>query len=192
MRHVAACTAAVAVLALAACSDSSGSSMDGILNPFSGSASTGSASSSLTAADTGFVMEAAQGGVAEVQLGELAQRKASSQAVRDFGRTMVTQHSQANRELTSIASSKGLTAPTAPDPGRKAVSTALESLSGPAFDQQYVQQQLADHEVQLSLFQNEAQRGQDPDLRAFAERYTPVIRQHIDMLRGLSTRVSSL
>ena len=168
-----------AVLATAACSSPSGLSE-----------TTGPAAS-LSATDRTFISQAAYGSLSEVALGELAQEQAGSPAVRDFGRMMVAEHTKMNEDLIAIASAKGVTPPSAPDPGRQAVSAQLGELRGEQFDRQYVQQQLADHETTLTLFQGEAASGQDPALRAFASRYTPVVREHIAMLRQLDATVVS-
>ena len=67
----------------------------------------------------------------------------------------------------------------------------LQSLSGAEFDRQYVPQQLADHEATLGLFQIQSNRGQDIELRQFAQRYTPIIQRHVEMLRRMSTQTIS-
>src|SRR5688572_8798509 len=157
LARVPAILVAVALLAAAAaCSSPSG------LSETSGPAA------SLSATDRTFVSQAAYGSFGEVALGELAAERASSPAVREFGQVMVREHTRMNEELAAIASGKGVTPPTAPDPGRQAVGAQLGQLQGAAFDRQYVQQQLGDHETTLTLFQGEASSGQDPQLRAFA------------------------
>ena len=110
--------------------------------------------------------------LAEVDLGKLAQTQASSQQVRDFGGRMVTEHTQMNNDLIALASNKGITPPSSTDPGREAIGDMLEQLSGSEFDRQYIPQQLADHETTLTLFQGQSSRGQDVELRQFAQRYT--------------------
>jgi putative membrane protein len=100
---------------------------------------------------------------------------------------MVDTHGRINEELVAVASKKGVAPPTAPDPGRQAVSAMLAQLSGPAFDRQYIPQQLADHEAELTVLQGQMKYGQDADLRAFAERTAPEVERHIAMLRRLNT-----
>jgi putative membrane protein len=170
--------AAVALLATAAaCSSPSG------LSDTSGPAA------SLSATDRTFISQAAYGSFGEIALGEVATERASSPAVREFGQMMVQEHTRMNEELAAIASEKGVTPPTAPDPGRQAVGAQLGELQGAAFDRQYIQQQLADHETTLTLFQGEIESGQDPQLRAFAQKYAPVVQEHVAMLRRLESQV---
>jgi putative membrane protein len=164
--------------------------VSGCSTPF-GIANLGGETSSLNAADRGFISQAAYSGLAEVELGQLAREKSTNARVTDFGRMMVEEHTQANQDLVNIATSKGITPPTSPDPGRRAVSDMLAELSGPDFDRQYIPQQLADHEVALTLFEGQAERGQDVELRQFARRYQPVIQRHVEMLRRMSNQVVS-
>ncbi|HEX8374236.1 MAG TPA: DUF4142 domain-containing protein [Geminicoccaceae bacterium] len=152
-----------------------------------GLSSTSGAASSLSAVDRAFVAQAAYGSLAEAALGRLASTQAGSDSVREFGRMMVDTHGRINEELVAVASKKGVAPPTAPDPGRQAVSAMLAQLSGPAFDRQYVPQQLADHEAELAVLQGQMKYGQDADLRAFAQRTAPEVERHIAMLRRLNS-----
>ena len=180
MRHLRLAIAGFALVVLAGCSNS----------PF-GVANLSKETSSLNAADRSFISQAAYSSLAEVDLGKLAQTQASSQQVREFGGRMVTEHTQMNKDLVALASNKGITPPSSTDPGREAISDMLEKLTGTEFDRQYVPQQLADHETTLSLFQVQSNRGQDMELKQFAQRYTPVIQRHVEMLRRMSTQAIS-
>ena len=179
MRRVRLATVGFALVVLAGCS-----------SPF-GMADLSPETSSLSAADRSFISQAAYGSLAEVELGELAQTQASSQQVREFGGRMVTEHTQMNKDLVALASNKGVTPPSAPDPARQEIGDMLEQLSGTEFDRQYVPQQLADHETTLALFQVQSNRGQDVELKQFAQRYTPVIQRHVEMLRRMSMQAVS-
>jgi putative membrane protein len=179
MRHLRLATAGFALVVLAGCS-----------NPM-GVTNLSKDTSSLSAADRSFISQAAYSSLAEVDLGKLAQAQASSQQVRDFGGRMVTEHTQMNNDLIALASNKGITPPSSTDDGREAIADMLEQLSGSDFDRQYIPQQLADHETTLSLFQVQSNRGQDVELRQFAQRYTPVIQRHVEVLRRMSTQAIS-
>ena len=69
-------------------------------------------SSSLSSSDRNFLMKAAQGGMAEVDLGQLASQRASDPQVKQFAERMVADHGKANDQLKQIASSKNVTLPT--------------------------------------------------------------------------------
>lgn len=175
VKPIASGLAALALVSLAACGETA-SQIPGMARPVAETVSPGDAS---------FVMQAASGGLAEVELGELALERSSDQGVRNFAQQMISQHSLANEELAELAAEKGLTPPTSLDPGRQAMSDMLGALSGTAFDRHYIIGQIQDHETQLALFQAQTELGDDPDLRAFAARHAPVIQQHAEMARML-------
>src|SRR5262249_54838049 len=103
-------------------------------------------SSSMGASpDQHFVMEAAKGGMAEVELGQLAADKASNPKVKEFGQRMATDHGKANDELKSLAAKKNITLPTLPDTKQKATHDKLASHTGAEFDRAYMKDMLADH-----------------------------------------------
>jgi putative membrane protein len=145
------------------------------------------AQASLSDGDRTFVTKAAESGYAEVATGKAA-AKSDNQAIRDFGNQMVDEHSKMNDELASIAKQKGVTPPTSADLASKAKNALMNVLPGKTFDKQYVSSQLDDHQETLQLMQKEAQSGQDPDLKAFAQKSVPVIQKHIDELHDLQKR----
>lgn len=140
----------------------------------------------LSAAEQSFVMSAAQGGMAEVELGRLAESRGSSAQVRDFGRMMVQQHTQANSELMAIAQRMGLTPPTALPAPAQAAQMRLQAAQGQEFDRQYIEQQAAAHLEQRTLFQFAANNAQNPELRSFAQKTLPVLERHIDQLKTIA------
>ena len=145
------------------------------------------AQTNLSDGDRTFVNKAAESGYAEVATGKAA-AKSDDQAVRDFGNQMVDEHSKMNDELAGIAKQKGINPPSSADLGSQAKNALLNMLPGKTFDKQYVSSQLNDHQETLQLMQNEAQSGQDPDLKAFAQKSAPVIQKHIDELQALQKR----
>jgi putative membrane protein len=153
-------------------------------------ACTGQGNPSLSATDNNFIMRAASGGMAEVSLGQMAQRYSSNPAVDQFAQQMVQEHSGANQELMVLAGRKGVTPPTGPDQAHIDANRQLSQLTGPAFDQQYMLQQVQDHELQAALYRQEATSGTDPDVRAFAAKYLPVVQSHEAMAKQILQSVS--
>ena len=137
------------------------------------------------AADKTFANKAAAGGLAEVQLGQLAAQNAASANVKAFGQRMVTDHSKANDELMAIAKKQNLVLPTAPDAATREMMTSLQGQKGGAFDQAYVQHMVADHRKDVEDFQHEARQGKDPALKNFAQKYLPVLKQHLSLAESL-------
>lgn len=141
--------------------------------------------------DHKFAMEAAQGGLMEVELGQLAAQKASSQAVKDFGQRMVTDHGKANQQLMQIASQKGISLPRALPADKQQESQKLAAASGAEFDRMYMSHMVKDHEKDVKAFEMQAKNGSDPALRSFAEQTLPVLRQHMELAKSVAAQVGA-
>lgn len=141
--------------------------------------------------DHKFAMEAAQGGLMEVELGQLATQKASNQGVKDFGQRMVRDHGQANQQLMQIASQKGMSLPKELTTDKKQHREKLAAASGAEFDRMYMSHMVKDHEKDVKEFEKQAQSGKDPALRSFAEQTLPILRQHLELARSLATQVGA-
>jgi putative membrane protein len=141
-------------------------------------------------ADHKFAMAAAMGGMMEVEMGRLAAQKGASDEVRQFGQRMVDDHTKANEELMQLASSKGMTLPTASDPKHQAEMRKLSALSGERFDREYVKMMVKDHKKDVGEFQKEAARGADPELKAFAARTLPTLQEHLQMIQRINDKMA--
>lgn len=152
-------------------------------------ADTKGAAATLSAGDKDFIMEAACGGMAEVALGELAQQKGQSDAVKQFGKHMVDDHSKANNELKELAGRKGVVVPAALKPKYQKVVDSLSKLSGAEFDKQYMREMVKDHENDVSAFQKEADKGKDSELTSWVRQTLPTLQDHLKMARDAEARV---
>jgi putative membrane protein len=149
--------------------------------------SQGNSNGALSSSDRDFMTKAAMAGMNEVQLGQLAAKQGSSDAVRQFGQQMVTDHTAANEKLVQLASTKGVTLPTSLDSGAQEKMTKLQALTGPAFDQQYAKEAgVNEHEKAVKLYQTQATSGKDTDVRAYASDTLPTIQGHLSMARSLT------
>ncbi len=131
-----------------------------------------------------FARNAAEGGLLEVKLGQLAEQKASSQEVKQFGQRMVTDHTKLNNDLMSVASKDNITLPTQLGPRDQAVYDRLSNLSGTAFDRAYIRDMVRDHEKDVTDFQREANNGTNPDLKNFASSNLPTLQEHLQLARN--------
>jgi putative membrane protein len=143
----------------------------------------------LTAQDKMFVNEAGGGGLAEVELGQLAQQQAANPEVKQFGQRMVQDHGQANQKLMAIAKELGATPPEKPGEKAEATKRELKGMAGEKFDQAYIRTMIKDHDQTVALFQREAQEGQSEQLRKFAEETLPTIQEHLQMARSIGKQV---
>jgi len=135
--------------------------------------------------DRDFLMDAAMGGLMEVELGRVAAQQGSSDAIKQFGQRMVDDHGKANTELMTLASSKGITLPTSIDDKHREQVTKLSSMTGADFDRAYAKMMLKDHEKDVSEFEKESMKGGDADVKAFASKTLPTLQEHLTMARAL-------
>ncbi len=144
----------------------------------------------LSASDASFLKNAAAGGAAEVELGNLARDRATDPDIKQFAQKMVDDHSKANEELKALAQKKGVTAPASPDPKSRKEMDRLSKLSGSEFDRAYAKLMLSDHEKDVSEFMKESTGAQDPDVKDFAARTLPTLQDHLRMAREDNSKVA--
>lgn len=129
----------------------------------------------------------AQADMAEVQAGKLGASKASSDEVKKFAQHMVDDHGKHLNELRSMAKTKGIKLPSAPDKKHQDAMKKLESASGADFDRQFMTMMVKDHQDALKLVQDTAKNAKDADLKADAEKTSKVIQGHLDEAKKLAS-----
>lgn len=137
--------------------------------------------------DRQIMMALGMSGLKEVELSRIAAQRASTDAIKQFAKRMVDDHTKANQELMQLASSKGITLPSTPDARLQAMITRLGQLSGREFDRTYMKQAGVDeHRKVVRLLQRASMNAADADLRAFAARTLPVVQEHLSMAESIS------
>jgi putative membrane protein len=138
------------------------------------------------AGDVGQVMEdkmflraAAEGGIAEVKLGQLAVQKASSDDVKAFAQKMVDDHTRMNNDMAQVADSMGVMMPKTMNKDDQAEYDKLKGLSGNDFDTEYLSYMVKDHHRDLHEFRVEAANGHaDASLHDVVVKDESVIHDH--------------
>lgn len=153
-------------------------------------ASTG-ALAAAAAHDEDFAKKAAEGGMAEVEMGRIAANKATDQNIKMFGQKMVNDHSSANEELKAAAQQDGITLPQDASAKQKKATDHLNSLQGAEFDKEYAHMMVKDHEEDVALFKHEASAGKDPAMKAFAQKTLPTLEEHLKMAQQNASATSS-
>jgi putative membrane protein len=141
--------------------------------------------------DIEFVLDAAKGGMAEVELGKLAAQRAQNDEVKKFAQRMVDDHSKANDELKQIAQSKSIKLPEELDAKDKALMQRLEKMNGPAFDRAYMTAMLNDHQKDVSEFKREANAGRDAQVKSFASSTLPTLEEHLQHAKQARTQTTA-
>lgn len=137
--------------------------------------------------DASFFKHAAEGGIAEVAAGKLAQDKGNSHTVKEFGAMMVKDHSAANDKLASLAASEGVSLPTTSSAGQMASKGKLEMLFGDKFDKAYIKDQLKAHGDAVALFKKELASGSDAQAKSFASDTLPTVQAHLMKIRRIAS-----
>lgn len=145
----------------------------------------------LDSKDKSFMNDAAEGGLAEVQIGELASNKASDQDVKNFGARMVKDHSKVNSELQALADKNGITLPTDLNSDHRSLFNNLSNLSGIDFDKKYMSEMVKDHVKDVKDFRNALGTVKDSDLRKFIKRTLPVLEQHLQLAQQIAGKVGA-
>jgi putative membrane protein len=143
----------------------------------------------LSQQDKNFIKDAAEGGMAEIELSKIAE-KSQNPEVKHFAERMVRDHSAANTELAGIVTGLGLEMPNKLDTEHQRIRDQLASMHGGAFDQQYMHVMVTDHDQAVKLFREENAAGYDTELKRFAQKTLPIIEQHQKMAIDLSHRLA--
>jgi putative membrane protein len=141
--------------------------------------------------DSKFVKEASAGGLAEVELGHLAQQKGQNQAVKDFGQHMVSDHTKANEELKAAAAGENMPVSTSLSASAAALKLKLEALSGATFDKSYMSAMVKDHQEDIAAFEKEASSGQNAKIKSFASKTLPTLGDHLAMAEKAAAAVGA-
>ncbi len=136
--------------------------------------------------DKMFLRKAAEGGIAEVKLGQLAAQKANSDEVKAFGQKMVDDHTKINNDMAQVADSMGVMLPKSMNKDDQAEYDKLNALSGDAFDMEYLSFMVKDHHKDLHEFRIEAASRADPTLHDEVVRAASVIHEHTVMVDKLA------
>ena len=138
-----------------------------------------------------FMEEAATGGMMEVELGSMAQEKASSQAVKDFGERMVTDHTKAGDELKALAQEKSVTLPEAMTSKQQRSVDKLTELSGEEFDKEYMKMMVKDHEKDVKAYQKASEKVPDPTVQDFASKTLPTLKEHLQEAESVNDQLQN-
>jgi putative membrane protein len=149
---------------------------------------TNTANSNVAVMQDNFWVNAAQSGMAEVEIGKLAAQKATNAEVKKFAQMMVADHTKANEELKTLAAKNNVKLPTEMDSSHKSMLEKLQGLTGAEFDKAYVEGQVDDHETAVDLMEDNTGNS-NADIKAFAAKSLPIMKSHLDMIKGIQGKM---
>ncbi|HEY6802743.1 MAG TPA: DUF4142 domain-containing protein [Pyrinomonadaceae bacterium] len=150
----------------------------------------------VSSADQKFMMMAGSGGMAEIEMAQIALQKSSNDAVKQYAQKMIDDHTMAGDELKQIASMKNVTLSMQSNARSMA---KMQNASGMEFDMMYLKEAVKGHQDMEKLFMKESMSGKDMETKAFAAKTLPVVRTHLQMARevmmnmkGMKSRMSGM
>lgn len=143
----------------------------------------------VSAKDRMFVKDAAIANMAEIKLGQLAQRRGASWG-KAYGRDMEREHGMAQKELWTVAHSKRIALPADIDAKHKAVWAKLSRLSGAAFDSAYRAEMIKGHQMVLMGIRSEMRNGNDTTVKGYAIKMEPAVEMHLRMAQEKKSMMS--
>ena len=138
-----------------------------------------------------FADEAATGGMMEVALGNMAQEKANSSAVKEFALQMVTDHTQAGDELKALAQEKSIVLPGSMTDKQQRSVDKLSELSGDEFDKEYMKMMVKDHEKDVKTYEKASENVTDTELQDFAAKTLPTLKEHLQHAKDVNDQMRS-
>jgi putative membrane protein len=139
---------------------------------------------------TMFLVKAANSGMAEVQMGELAQQKAVNQDVKNFGAMMKTDHDAANKLVSELATQRNVTLPQAIGDIQKRDIDDLNKKNGTDFDKAYIKTMIRAHTETIDLFEQAANKSKDAEIKTFVNNTLPRLKNHLDSARIIQKKIN--
>src|SRR5436309_8972236 len=124
--------------------------------------------------DVNFIQKAAGGGQQEVENGKMAEKQGKSAEVKSIGARMVADHTRIDRELAALDNRKGVNFNTS--------SVKAQNIGTADFDRMYLKLLEEVHRKDIAEFETEAKSGDDKELKAWASKTIPTLRQHLTMV----------
>jgi putative membrane protein len=143
------------------------------------------AATTVATADQDFILAAAQGGMTEVKLGELAAQKGVREDVKEFGQMMVKDHTAINDDMKALAAQKGMTLPDSLDVKHQGMVDKMAALTGSKFDHAYITGMIKDHKMDAKEFKAESAKTQDADIKSFLDKSIPVVEAHLQHIKAM-------
>ena len=130
--------------------------------------------------DTAFIMKAAEINMEEIKLGKLAQQMSSMGHVKDLGKMMVIEHTEATTKLAALAKIKMVSLPTVESGKITAAYKMLAAKKGKSFDKAYSDMMVNGHKEAIALFEKVNRDTKDNDIKAMTGEMIPKLKTHLE------------
>lgn len=144
-------------------------------------AAAGPVYSAMDNADKQFLMNAARIDMTEAHEGQMAENMATKSDVKDFAKTLVSDHTMDYEHLTMLADKAGVKIPKGINSAKDPEIAQLDHLKGAGFDRQFARDEVTDHRRALATFKRESEHAKDPDVKAYATQMIPILQKHLQL-----------
>jgi putative membrane protein len=136
-----------------------------------------------------FLVDAANGGMTEVQLGQLAQQKATNAKVKEFGAMMVHDHSAVNDQVKNLAAARNVTLPATVGDAKQKQIDDLNKKTGSDFDKSYMKAMVDAHQNTIDLFKSSVDKVNDTEVKTFINNTLPKVQTHLDSAKAVQKQL---
>jgi len=137
---------------------------------------------SLSKADQRFMIMAAKSDMTEAHEGQMAEQRARRNEIKTFAKTLVQDHTESYERLTELAAKTGVAIPKGIDTANNRAIEHLARVTGRRFDRQFVRDEIRAHRHAIALFKQEAKRGENAAVKAYAANMTPILEKHLHLV----------
>jgi len=141
--------------------------------------------------DQAFLRDASQGNLTEIENARLALKSAASDEVRRYAQRILDDHTRNQSDLRGVAQKAGVDLPNDIDSHHHDMQTQLTRLSGSDFDREYIRMMISDHQKDISKFEDAARNSKDSEVRDFASKTLPTLRDHLKSARDINDRLKN-
>lgn len=134
---------------------------------------------------TQFLTDVIQDNNGEIKFGQAAQAMGSSQAVRDFGKMLIDDHTKANGQAIELATAMNVAVPSGIKPDAMSAYNMATGMTGTGFDKDFVAAMVKDHQKAIDAFQQEADSSDPAQVTDFAKQTLPTLKKHLQMAKSL-------
>ena len=180
------------VLGLSACQTSNDSGVQAAREPVPSKAPPAPPDSvnTINGADREFVLQAEKSNIQERVLGRMAEEKSQNGGVRKYGKMVVTDHNNASQKLVDIMEKNGIAQPRTLTEERSDAVDKMQGMSGDAFDREFVNMMVQEHQKSVNAFRLEVETAQNPDVRNYAKNMVPTLERHLKDAQDLQSGMS--
>jgi putative membrane protein len=183
-------TLGLCTLGLAGC-ERSGDNVQAAREPEMPASKSPAAANTISGADKDFILQAEKDGIQERVLGRMAQEQSQNDAVKDYGKMLVKDHNDALKSLVDLMNKNGMPQPKGLPEERSEAVKKLQGLSGAAFDKEFVNMMVMDHQKAINEFRHEAATAQNADVRDYAKDVLPTLEKHLKDAQDLQGKLGS-